>query len=551
MDQLFYSPSYALYRAVLSSHLSNQLGDITGVDEALHDAQSIITAHPIVMSTPTRCDDLHRLFFRERNGFDPVSIEQEDGFYDAMEDDLRAGVGLGRNATLNGEHILYHSFRDILSLPIHWICCIGSDNRWITILSKTVIAEYENTYEDPIHTAICFGHVDIIKFLFERYPKSMESTTNDGSTCFHTCAWVGHIHVMRLLIESKRDGASIVKRNGQLPLHIAMNRRNYHLVPLLLDAYPKGSIIKNTSTGLLPLLDATRTNNIPLICCLLHKLSFEGLFQPIRYTYPSFDLSIPKELWNRRNTAWSTIFDRCGKERTIDIFMEAQQYPLRLHDAIGVVPIQEIDFILQSIPSVDLRLCDNDGRNVLLTTIYRALEEHNRQYWDVYYRKLIDIIIKALQKQFEKKEVSTMMIDGSGRRILHIASENGLPCEGIQALMKADANASYMPDAKSLLLPFMIAAADDRSRLRRKIQGQNVLQSDLTTVYVMIRFSPDVFKRMPVYDVHHDDASLNGRTCRWTWIICVMMGLGYTYLYYLATLEQRYSQSDSLSKLEF
>lgn len=521
----------------MEGHYCYKMKDEIGEIHAVQSAKLIIKAKSTVLNTPVRCDDLHRLLVLEKNGYskaDLLSLTDED-IHRIVDDEIDPDTA--HAITTDNVHLLYHTFRNVYSLPIHWISCLGNNSMAQMVLKHYLPNEFKGG-EDPLHTAICFGHLDITKFLLEKYPDSIDFTTHDGSTCWHTAAWAGHVQIMRLLCQIKPQGASITRKNGEIPLHVAMRRQNYHVTQALLDAYPQGSAVTSPLSGYKPLADASRTNKISFICSLLYKLEFEGIFEPNRFNYPSYDLSIPKEAWNRRDTPWSVILDKCGKEGTIKIFMESHQYSIGLHGAIGFVPIDEIKFILESIPNIDLRLRDNDDRNVLLMTIHKACDEGNRQYWHVYYQQVIELIIVNYQKQYGRDSVANMMVqNGTGRHFLHIAAELGLPWEGLQTIMTADINASYLSDSKTSLLPFMLVAADERSRLRRAIQrNNNVVTSDLTTVYKMVQFGPDVLKN--INQSSRDDPPKDQKQMA-LFLVSFLCSL-----YYYLSLRRWFSQSD-------
>ena len=120
------------------------------------------------------------------------------------------------------------------------------------------------------YIAICFGHLDITKFLLEKYPESIDSITNDGSTVWHTAAWAGHLQIMHLLCEIKPQGASITRKNGEIPLHVAMRRQNYHIAQMLLDAYPQGSAVKSPLSGYKPLQGKQQMS------CIVYHLLFKS-----------------------------------------------------------------------------------------------------------------------------------------------------------------------------------------------------------------------------------------------------------------------------------
>ena len=108
--------------------------------------------------------------------------------------------------------------------------------------------------------------------------------------------------------------------------------------------------------------------------------------------------------------------------------------------------------------------------------------------------------------------------------------------------MKADINSSYQSDVKTSFLPFMLAATDKRSRLKRMFHWENVASSDLTTIYEMLQFSPDAFIRMPQKFTH--DNPLNDKRQKLKHLPLIFIGfLCCVYQYYYHSYYLLYLQS--------
>lgn len=325
----------------------------------------------------------------------------------------------------------------------------------------------------PLYCAALRGHLDIIKILLQYYPGGACFMDKNGEIPIHAAAKEGHLECTKTLLESYPKGAFAQDRRGKLPLHFSTHAGHVGVTRVLLDAFPDGAFVQDFVYGDLPLHGAAYQGHLDVICELLDKIDYRGLFVP---------MSIP--LWQiRRNTTWSVILDNCGREDTVAAFKAARNQPI-LHEALGVIPLDEVHFMIESI-QVNLDVKDSSGRSALQIAIENAAK--HKDQWESYYKPIVKMIVStALDKRkgdhTALKCENKMMTDGKGRQLLHIALDLGLHWECIEMILKVHVNASSIQDTTTGLFPFMLASV-----------GAN---SDLRTVYEMFRFQPDILNML-------------------------------------------------------
>ena len=152
ISDLIHSPSYSLYKLIVEGHYCYQMRDEIGVIHAVQTAKLLIKAKSTVLSTPVRCDDLHRLFVLEKNGYSKgelLSLTNED-IHRIADDEIDPDRG-AHAITTDNEHLLYHTFRNVYSLPIHWISCLGNNSMAQMVMKHYLPNEFKGG-EDPLHT---------------------------------------------------------------------------------------------------------------------------------------------------------------------------------------------------------------------------------------------------------------------------------------------------------------------------------------------------------------------------------------------------------------
>lgn len=92
-----------------------------------------------------------------------------------------------------------------------------------------------------IHYACFFGKVEVIKYLFERYPSVGRQTSGNGALALHEVvqnALSGNIDLVKFVYERNKEAIAIQDFNGCLPLHLAARGAAVDIVRFIYNIYP-------------------------------------------------------------------------------------------------------------------------------------------------------------------------------------------------------------------------------------------------------------------------------------------------------------------------
>jgi len=178
--------------------------------------------------------------------------------------------------------------------------------------------------------------------------------------------------------------------------------------------------------------------------------------------------------WNNQNTTWHEILKKFPEEeKYMKILGPAKDFPI-LHDAIGKVPLKDIEFLIEKI-RVDLALRDDNGKNALMVALSKA-SEYDIKFWPEYFKPTIELILRNARPT--ANNTANILKDETGRHLLHISADMGLSWELVQVLCKEDSSALGQADELTGVWPFMLAARGDGGK------------SDLTTSFELLRTRP-------------------------------------------------------------
>jgi len=223
-------------------------------------------------------------------------------------------------------------------------------------------------------------------------------------------------------------------------------------------------------------------------------------------------------LWKQQgiNTTWKYILSKYGEGKIPFLFSSCQEYPILQH-AIGVIPLTHFSFLLNSVESTNVMTKDEEGQSVLLVWIYKAAEDQG-VYWDEYYNPMLGMILNKMKEGSKKiggsdsidgnsidcsidenscctsidgkeeksqlsdetdakqtkskqrnasKTLDTVptksippqeLVDRNGRHFAHIATDMGIPYEGIKLILAENTDALFAYDDENGLLPFSLGS---------------------------------------------------------------------------------------------
>jgi len=515
--------SEQLYKAIISLHSSESVGDTINSQRLIQRVQNILINHPQVLSKKVQI-----LFFDKHN-------ETSDEIKKILSADLN----------------------DLFeySLPLHWISCLGMTkliqmflhhypqsiripieaggvktlynkkptnfstqgikfgrfNRYPLYLAvkhgqlhaaKELFQAYpdliqvkDEYWNNLFHIAACHGHSDMMTFLLEHYPLGAYKENLSGSIPLHLSCFYGHLKISQLLVE--RYPCCLLHfrdKSAALPLHSSVaGRKSCELTRYLIDAYPETLAIPDCYG--LPLHSAIQSQNFKFVQLVFEKtLEYDvfdrdnigGLFSSptataIAATTDSTNITtiLP------RNIAWNQIKREFGTKQAFSLLKLAHSKegaPV-LQAAIGKVCLFDLQLFIEKL-NIDLTCRDNKGStplDVLLTRTHINGADWNDEYLAGTFALTLGNTCTANTVKMDRLSPA-MILNGKERLPLHEAIERHLPYNILMDIISANYDALGHIDPMTNLFPFMMV-------------GQGQLGS-LHSVYEMLRQMPDIMGLM-------------------------------------------------------
>lgn len=510
--------SEQLYKAIISLHSSESIGDTINSQRLTQRVQNIVISNPEVLPKKVQI-----LFFDKHN---------------EASDEIKK--------------ILSADFNELFeySLPLHWVSCLGMTklihmflqyypqsicipieaggvkglynkkptnfstqgikfgrfNRYPLYLAvkhgqvhaakelyqahPNLIQVKDEYWNNLFHIAACHGYLGMMMFLIEHYPLGAYKENLSGSIPLHLSCFYGHLKISQLFVERDPSLLHFRNKSAALPLHSSVvGRKSYDLTRYLIDAYPETLAIHDCYS--LPLHSAIQSRNFEFV-----QLIFEKTLE-----YNVFDLdNIGCLFSSQRGTtstestyititscdiAWNQIKREFGTEQAISLLELAHSKgaPI-LQVAIGKVSLFDLHLFIEKF-NIDLTCRDDKGRtplDVLLTCYDNGAEWNDEYIAGTFALTLGNTTCIAANAARVDRPSPAMILNGKKRLPLHEAVARHLPHNMLIDIVSANYDALGRIDPMTNLFPFMMAG-----------EGQF---GSLHSVYEMLRQMPDIMGLM-------------------------------------------------------
>jgi ankyrin repeat protein len=131
--------------------------------------------------------------------------------------------------------------------------------------NKADLVEDEDSSIPIMHACACNEDTEVINFLYERNPSSIEKVDNFGASSIHYASYSGYMNTVKYLLEKQPLCVQFVEGNGATPLMdgVQNNRGRYHqieITQMLLHSFPE-AVYKRDNSGALPFHRAVKCSN--------------------------------------------------------------------------------------------------------------------------------------------------------------------------------------------------------------------------------------------------------------------------------------------------
>lgn len=262
---------------------------------------------------------------------------------------------------------------------------------------------------------------------------------------------------------------------------------------LLHQSSPKGSFVRDkTNTKKLPIHCAIKESHFECTKLLIEQSLSSSI--PFAHSFASqiFDNRTHSErsgrlsnnesepMWERRNSVWAKFVDQFGIEaiRQIPAFKTFSILPT----AIGNMPIQELESIIDLLDLDLAGIRDSEGQSILTVAIKKASEKEAD--WIRYFKPVLQLLNSKLHDIDEKDDHLTARGNEVDQNILWNAIASGLPWYGLKDICVANEDKMIVTDRKTGLYPFMMPKWSQG--------GDEEKILSLSYSYEMLRIRPDV-----------------------------------------------------------
>eukprot|EP00455_Lapot_gusevi_P050780 TRINITY_DN7447_c0_g2_i1.p1 TRINITY_DN7447_c0_g2~~TRINITY_DN7447_c0_g2_i1.p1 ORF type:complete len:275 (-),score=40.79 TRINITY_DN7447_c0_g2_i1:439-1188(-) len=162
----------------------------------------------------------------------------------------------------------------------------------------------------PLHLAVNAGHVDVVQYLLQRNPASVNfPTKQERNTPLHRAAWHGHAPVVQLLLQFNAN-VHTINKYGTSAVHMAAARGHLAVVKALINHTPSTIHATTTQHGYSVLHVAGEGGHLEIVQFLvqqdattlqaitndgdsvLHRAAGEGHFEVVRYLVKEYPASL-------------------------------------------------------------------------------------------------------------------------------------------------------------------------------------------------------------------------------------------------------------------